>query len=122
MFENLDVQDFKEAQTRYLNSLEKQKAKHTAIVKEMERKHAQALGRHEVRIDELTSELKRAKDALKDSITRSQWDDFRQECRDREEHILKDRAEQRTKRKQVEAELVCYTRRSKTVSMLTISV
>lgn len=102
MFENLEVKDFKEAQARYLKSLDKQKAKHAAIIKDMETRHAHALSRHELRMEELADELKRAKEASKDTIAKSDWDKLREEYRQRESELVNQRNEQRTRRKQLE--------------------
>ncbi|KAF2204895.1 hypothetical protein GQ43DRAFT_363586, partial [Delitschia confertaspora ATCC 74209] len=99
MFENLEVKDFKEAQARYQNSLEKQQAKHTAIVKDLERKHAQALGRHEVRIEELSNELKKAREALNDTVSKEAYNKQREYAREEIAKAQRHSEEQRQARK-----------------------
>ncbi|KAF2194614.1 hypothetical protein K469DRAFT_650524 [Zopfia rhizophila CBS 207.26] len=105
MFENLEVKDFKEAQATYMKALQKQKTKHVNEVKDIETKHRQAVGRYEIRLEELNGELKRAKEALKEeTFTREQWDKQRKEHREAEGKWEEAAKHQKEKRTQAEAQ------------------
>ncbi|KAF2736349.1 hypothetical protein EJ04DRAFT_542567 [Polyplosphaeria fusca] len=81
MFENLEVKDFKEAQAKYLNALQKQKTRHAAEMVDLENKHRQALSRYDLRADELKSDLKKAREANENTVSKDTWDKERQDHR-----------------------------------------
>ncbi|KAF2120290.1 hypothetical protein BDV96DRAFT_642129 [Lophiotrema nucula] len=105
MFENLEVKDFKEAQSKYLAALQKQKTKHAKEIVDMENRHRLAIGRFEVRCDELKSDLKRAQEVTKDTIDKHVWDKERQDHREALAKWEKALAKENERRKQIEAKL-----------------
>ncbi|KAF2271638.1 uncharacterized protein EI97DRAFT_407825 [Westerdykella ornata] len=81
MFENLGIRDPKEAHDKYMEAYEKQKLKHANEIKELEKKHADAIARLEIRNEELKAAAKEAKKAVEDTVPREIWDEMRQEHR-----------------------------------------
>jgi hypothetical protein len=106
MFENLEVKDFKEAQTKYLNALNKQKVKYMHEIEEMEKKHIDAIKRYRLSHDEMKGDLKRQQDLCENHVDRDIWDKARQEHR---EALAKWEAHSRgleERKKQIEAHAV----------------
>lgn len=81
MFENLEVKDFKEAQAKYMNALQKQTTKHANEIRQLEKQHALDTSRRLVRIEELESELSRWTASHKDCTSRETWEKNRQDQR-----------------------------------------
>lgn len=106
MFENLEVKDPKEAQAKYMQAMQRMKTKHASEIKEMERKHSLAIGRYEVRFDELKAEVKRAREASEDTISRDLWDKARQDHREAIAKWEKAMQYSEEKRKQAEKKAV----------------
>jgi hypothetical protein len=85
MFENLEVKDFKEAQTKYLKALEKQKDKHDAEMRLMHKNHDQKIQRLEARVDELRSadrQLRELRAEYEKCPKKEDLDKIRKESRD----------------------------------------
>lgn len=98
MFENLEVKDFKEAQAKYMQALQRQKTKHAAEIRQMEKEHALGMSRRQVRIEELESELDRWKENHGDCKEKAVWDAARKEQREaitKWENAMKDSEEKR---------------------------
>ncbi|KAL5409561.1 hypothetical protein PMIN03_005907 [Paraphaeosphaeria minitans] len=81
MFENLEVKDFKEAQTKYMVALQKEKTRHAAEITKMERK-IQMLERHRVRAEELDEEKKRTAKEHDNCVSRDVYEKYRKDNRD----------------------------------------
>ncbi|KAJ4373307.1 hypothetical protein N0V83_003601 [Neocucurbitaria cava] len=81
MFESLDVKDPREAVKRLKDALDKEKVRSTEKLHKMEKEHARkekehemALGRREVRIEELQSKLEAAEQRNEVGVTREQYE------------------------------------------------
>ena len=70
MFETLEVKDPREARERYLSLIVKERAKFEKI----ENEYAMSASRKEVRIEELRSELKAAKEELEAGVSREAYE------------------------------------------------
>jgi translation initiation factor IF-2 len=70
MFETLEVKDPREARERYVALITKERAK----LEKVEREHAMSASRKEVRIEELRSELKAAKEELEAAVSREAYE------------------------------------------------
>ncbi|KAF1938924.1 hypothetical protein EJ02DRAFT_382770 [Clathrospora elynae] len=81
MFENLEVKDPREANKRFREVLEKERTRNIEKLAKLEkeyakkaREHDMALGRRDVRIDELKSELEHATGSLEAGITKERYE------------------------------------------------
>jgi hypothetical protein len=129
MFENMKVKDPNEAQQNYLNSLNEQKQRHQKELQDvaedlnkkykdkvnelrdkLQKQQADALGRYEMRFEELKNDARRAKAEAANGIEREQWDKMRQEHR---ETIAKwEKAMQYSEEKRKQAEKKAVSRSS----------
>ncbi|CAI6336598.1 unnamed protein product [Periconia digitata] len=82
MFENLEVKDFKEAQAKYTNALQKERTKHASEVRQMEKDYALGMSRRQVRIEELEAQLGHMIQNHKNCISKDVWDAARKEQRE----------------------------------------
>ena len=110
MFENLEVKDFKEAQAKYLAAMQKQKNKHDAEIKELERKHAISTSRRDLRVEELKDALEKAQDYSREVVPKESWDAARQDHREAIAKWEKALQQSEEKRKQAEKKAVCCHR------------
>ncbi|KAF2749405.1 hypothetical protein M011DRAFT_517980 [Sporormia fimetaria CBS 119925] len=110
MFENLGVNDPREAHDKYMQTFQKQEAKHAMDMKELQRKHAEAIARLEIRNEELGSALKAAKNALAETMPRDEWDRQRQDHREAIAKWENAMIHSEEKRKQAEAKAYDATR------------
>lgn len=81
-FESLEVKDFKEAQQKYARSLERMKMKQAAELQQLESKYTERLKRQEARIEQMMEELRLAKAANENVVSKEHWDKQRQEYRE----------------------------------------
>ncbi|PVI01226.1 hypothetical protein DM02DRAFT_363542 [Periconia macrospinosa] len=82
MFENLEVKDFKEAQAKYTQALQKEKTRHAAEIRQMEKDYALGMSRRQIRIEELEALLDQMVQNHKNCIPKDVWDAARKEQRD----------------------------------------
>jgi hypothetical protein len=127
MFENMKVKDPNEAQQNYLNSLNEQKQRHQKELQDvaedlnkkykdkvnelrdkLQKQQADALGRYEMRFEELKNDARRAKAEAANGIEREQWDKMRQEHRETIAKWEKAMQYSEEKRKQAEKKAVSY--------------
>ncbi|KAF2642020.1 hypothetical protein P280DRAFT_449438 [Massarina eburnea CBS 473.64] len=81
MFENLEVKDFKEAQAKYAQVMQKQKTKHAAEIRQMEKDYALGISRRQIRIEELQAQLHNVSENHEGCMPKDVWDAARKEQR-----------------------------------------
>lgn len=82
MFENLEVKDFKEAQAKYVQTLQKERTKHVVEIRQMEKDYALGMTRRQMRIEELETQLDRMTQNHKNCTPKDVWDAARKEQRE----------------------------------------
>jgi hypothetical protein len=115
MFENLEVKDFKEAQAKYTLAMQKQKTKHAAEIRQMEKDYALGMNRRQVRIEELQAQLESVGKSHQGCTPKDVWDAARKEQRDaisKWESAMKRMEE---KRGQMDGHIVCHKAKLDTV-------
>ncbi|KAF2873954.1 hypothetical protein BDV95DRAFT_488295 [Massariosphaeria phaeospora] len=85
MFENLEVKDFKEAQAKFqqaMHALQREKSKHASELRKLEKDCALSVARRDIRIEELSNELDKAKTSPVGFISKEDHDKERQTSRE----------------------------------------
>ncbi|KAF2683852.1 hypothetical protein K458DRAFT_478185 [Lentithecium fluviatile CBS 122367] len=115
MFENLEVKDFKEAQAKYKRAMEKQKEildkakdSHEKEIKALNKKHAEDIQRHDLRVEELRQaerELRELRAQHDNCPSKKQWDAARQQQREADAQWMQKVKEVEEYKKHMEAKL-----------------